>query len=92
MSTKTKSKSRVMWAEPQDLNNPVEQIHLHDHRRGSHSERVTIIRHSDIEALVERALAAYWPLAHTQSDGIRAALTAAGIPCTKPTKQRRARK
>jgi hypothetical protein len=38
----------------------------------------------DVEAIVERAVAAYFTdKGFTYGDGIRAALTAAGIPCTK---------
>jgi hypothetical protein len=51
--------------------------------------RVAVIPLDDVEAIVKRAVAAYFTdKGFTYGDGIRAALTAAGIPCTK----RKARK
>jgi hypothetical protein len=48
--------------------------------------RVAIIPLFDVEAIVERAKKAYWQGACGNGEGVRAALTAAGIPCRKARK------
>ncbi len=83
-----------MWATRESIN----LVHLHKTKadasawdfaggydaRGNSVFRVAVIPLDDVEAIVERAVAAYFTdKGFTYGDGIRAALTAAGIPCTK---------
>jgi hypothetical protein len=85
-----------MWANPSEF---TDITFLVDKRKSDVADwsapndpspiRVAIIPLDDVEAIVERAFAAYFTdKGFTYGDGIRAALTAAGIPCTK----RKARK
>jgi hypothetical protein len=95
MSTKT-PKPRVMWAtresgEPEHLHRTKADAAAWDYAGGYDARadsvyRVAVIPLSDTEAIVERARKAFF--ANTSGEGIRAALTAAGIPCLK----RKARK
>ena len=94
MKTKT-PKARVMWAWPSHLNArtcPIWASRSKMHRGLTQAPvKVAVIPLDDVEAIVNRALDAFWisgpDLKIRDRDGIRAALTAAGIPC-----KRRARK
>jgi hypothetical protein len=99
MKNKT-PKPRVMWAIYDRAAGPVVSgnqtlIRLVEKNAKVKAVRVAIIPLDYIEAIVERACNAHWQEAGGAAwgqfdyrDGIRAALTAAGIPCTK----RKARK
>lgn len=58
-----------------------------EQRTGCNAIRVAVIPLDDVEAIVERADKAYWADYRQSMAGdltqIRAALTAAGIPCAK---------
>ena len=101
MSNKTKPKPRVMWAIYDEVQDPIvtgnrELISICGRSAKKTPERVAVIPLDDVEAIVERAKKAHHAaFDHWISSGLdetwhplRAALTAAGIPC----KQRRARK
>ncbi len=92
---KTKPKPRVMWA---NYYPDTKNLNFHDDNRqakrwskdGFKPFRVAVIPLCDIEAIVERSCNAHWREAGGAAlgrfdyrEGIRAALTAAGIPCTK---------
>ena len=76
-----------MWANPIDLKDLGLNIHLtrkRDLRDNVASiSSVAVIPLDDIEALVEKAYSAYWAKRDHEGDGIRAALTAVGIPCKR---------
>ena len=86
MSTKT-PKPRVMWANY--YSNSVCFHSKKSHAVVSRLEcattiRVAVIPLDDCEAIVERALTAYFAaIPNVSIVGIRAALTAAGIPCKR---------
>ena len=95
MKTKT-PKSRVMWAIYDSGRDPVVSgnrslIRICEKNAGIKAVRVAVIPLDDLAGIAERARSAFWvngPQGKVRDiDGIRAALTAAGIPC----KQRRAR-
>jgi hypothetical protein len=93
MKNKT-PKPRVMWANYYPgivrCDETLKRAkHRADYNLPNQTVRVAIIPLDDTEAIVERAFTAYFTdKGFTYGDGIRAALTAAGIPCTK----RKARK
>jgi hypothetical protein len=86
---KTKPKPRVMWANYYPgivrCDETLKRAkHRAEYNLPNQTVRVAIIPLDDVEAIVERAVAAYFTdKGFTYGDGIRAALTAAGIPCTK---------
>ena len=96
MKNKT-PKPRVMWANPSDFTDITFLVDKRKsdvaHRSAPNDPspiRVAIIPLDDTEAIVERACNAHWREAGGAAlgrfdyrEGIRAALTAAGIPCTK---------
>jgi hypothetical protein len=92
MKNKT-PKPRVMWAWPSHLADRAGPIWASREKMISSTQkpvRVAIIPLFDVEAIVERACNAHWREAGGAAmgrfdyrDGIRAALTAAGIPCLK---------
>jgi hypothetical protein len=88
MKTKT-PKSRVMWAiytghDPIVCGNR-SLIRICERSAGVKAIRVAVVPLDDVEAIVERADNAYWADYRQSMAGdltqIRAALTAAGIPC-----------
>ena len=97
MKNKTKPKPRVMWALYDSGRDPIVSgnrslIRRCEFLRGVKAIRVAVIPLDDVEAIVERAEKAYWADYMQSMAGdlilLRAALTAAGIPCLK----RKARK
>jgi hypothetical protein len=95
MKNKT-PKPRVMWANYYHLAKithpviyPTRAQAIAGAVAGVPPVRVAVIPLDDVEAIVEQATTAHiLDDGYTYGDGIRAALTAAGIPCTK----RKARK
>jgi len=97
MKTKT-PKARVMWANyyPEIVCCSTSRKScrvLADTRFTNQVVRVAVIPLDDVDAIVERAQSAtFGTRPSTHYEGItRKILTAAGIPCAKPTKQRRAK-
>lgn len=83
MKNKT-PKPRMMWAIYDNCTDPIvcgnrSLIRICEKRTGVKTIRVAMIPLHDVEAIVERARAAFF--ADTSGEGVRAALTAAGIPC-----------
>lgn len=101
MKNKT-PKPRVMWANyeagiPSRLHCKKSDADAWDYAGGTHYpapfRRVAVIPLDDVKAIVERAADAYADAYRTAPDfkwtmqyGIRAVLTAAGIPCRKASK------
>ena len=86
-------KPRVMWATQRELKSEAFSCHLTKGEALYYTEeeepkpiRVAVIPLDDVDAIVRRAVEAFWSEVN-KGQGIRAALTAAGIPC-----KRRARK
>ena len=96
MKNKT-PKPRAMWAIYDSGRDPVvfgnrSLIRICERSAGVEAIRVAVIPLDDLAGIAERARSAFWgsgPRGTVRDiDGIRAALTAAGIPCAK----RKARK
>jgi hypothetical protein len=94
---KNKPKPRVMWAIYDSGRDPIVSgnrslIRICERSDGVKAIRVAVIPLDDLAGIAERARSAFWgsgPQGTVRDiDGIRAALTAAGIPCLK----RKARK
>ncbi len=91
MKNKNKPKPRVMWAWPSHLAARAGPIWASRKRMLTNSAqipiRVAVIPLDDVEAIVKRADKAYWTDYRQSMAGdltqIRAALTAAGIPCKR---------
>ena len=91
MCTKT-PKPRVMWAIYDSGHDPIvcgnrSLIRICEQRTGCHAIRVAVIPISRPEWIVKRARKAFF--SDQSGEGIRAALTAAGIPCRKARKRAR---
>ena len=86
-----KPKPRVMWAiydRPDPMVSGNLKLMRHCEKNcGVKAVRVAVIPLDDVEAIVERALTAYFSaIPNVSIVGICAALTAAGIPCRKARK------
>ena len=97
MKTKTtKPKPRVMWALYDSGHDPIVSgnrslIRICERSAGVKAIRVAVIPLDDVEAIVERAEKAYWADYMQSMAGdlilLRAALTAAGIPCKRKARK-----
>jgi len=86
MKNKT-PKARVMWAIYDNCADPIvggnrSLIRICEKNCGVKAVRVAVIPLDDTKAIVDAATKAYYTR-YTQSEAIRAALTATGIPCAK---------